>query len=62
MFPKYTYDEICVENFKFNLRAGEVNFLREIEKHFPEEINNVKEYLQDVKKTAKHELFFPRFR
>jgi all-trans-retinol 13,14-reductase len=54
----YCYDEIVVEDKHYYLRAGEEAFLREAYKYFPEEIENVKKYLQYVKEVSKKDIFF----
>ena len=48
----YCYDEINIEGKMYYLRAGEKAFLEEVKKHFPEEVDNVKVYLKDVKKVS----------
>ena len=54
----YLYDEISIEKDIYNFRAGRKAFLEEINKHFPEEINNVKRYLDYVKEVSKKDTFF----
>lgn len=54
----YVYDQVVIGDKTYYLRAGEDGFLQEIEKYFPEEIENVKLYLKDVKETSKKDLFF----
>ena len=54
----YLYDEIYVEDKNLNLRAGEEQLLNEIKEKFPNEVENVRAYLKDVKKTAKYKLYF----
>lgn len=54
----YTYDEIVIGNKHYYLRAGEVEFLKEVEKYWPQEIHNVKLYLDYVKKVCKKDTFF----
>ena len=54
----YCYDEINIEGKMYYLRAGEEAFLKEVEKHFPDELDNVKRYLKDVKKISSKGFFF----
>ena len=54
----FIYDEIVIEDKKYNLRAGEKAFLEEIKTYFPEEIENVKKYLEYVKIVCKKDIFF----
>jgi all-trans-retinol 13,14-reductase len=54
----YCYDEIVVEDKHYYLRAGEEAFLKEVNKHYPEEIENVKRYLKYVKEVSKKDIFF----
>ena len=53
-----TYDKVYIDDKKFEFKAGEDNLLKEIEMKFPTEIDNVKRYLKDVKRTSKNELYF----
>jgi len=54
----YLYDEISIEKDIYNFRAGRKAFLEEINKYFPEEIDNVKRYLDYVKEVSKKDTFF----
>jgi len=54
----YCYDEINIEGKMYYLRSGEYLFLKEIENTFPDELKNVKRYIQDVKKIASKDMFF----
>jgi len=54
----YLYDEIVIEGDTYHFKAGKSNFLKEIEKYFPQEIENVIEYLDYLDKVSKQNLFF----
>ena len=54
----YCYDEIVIEDKHYYLRAGEKEFLKEVNKYFPSEINNVIKYLDYVKEVSKKDIFF----
>jgi all-trans-retinol 13,14-reductase len=53
-----TYDEICIGNNSLKFVAGEEQLYNQVKIQFPDEVDNVRKYIQDVKKTAKYELYF----
>ena len=54
----WLYDEIVIGKNHYYLRAGEEAFLDEVKKYWPEEIDNVKNYLEYVKLVSKKDIFF----
>ena len=54
----WVYDEIVIGDKHYYLRAGEKEFLKEVKKYWPGEVNNVKKYLKYVKKVSNKDLFF----
>ena len=54
----WIYDEIVIGNQHYYLKAGEDGFLDEVNKYWPEELENVKKYLDYVKIVCKKDLFF----
>ena len=52
------YDEIYIGDNRYCFSAGEINFVKDLVKKFPSEEENIKKYLELVKKVAKEELFF----
>ena len=55
---KWLYDEIVIGDKHYYLRAGEIEFLNEVKKYWPEEVANVKKYLEYVKLVSKKDIFF----
>lgn len=55
---EYIYDEINIEGDMYQLRAGRKGFMKEVEKHFPSEVKNVEQYLDDCNETSDNDLFF----
>lgn len=53
----WVYDELVVGDKKYPLRAGVEAYLEEVEKNFPTEVQNVKNYLEYVKQVVKQDLF-----
>ena len=53
-----TYDEIHINDDCLKFVAGEDKLLKQVELQFPNEVDGVRKYLKDVKKTAKYDLFF----
>lgn len=54
----WIYDEIVIGENHYYLKSGEKGFLSEIKKYWPEEENNIIEYLKYVKKVAKSDKYF----
>ena len=54
----WVYDEIVIGDKHYYLKAGEEGFLEEVNKYWPEEIENVKQYLEYVKIVCKKDIFF----
>ncbi len=54
----WVYDEIVIGDKHYYLKAGEEGFLSEVQKYWPEEIENVKKYLQYVKVVCNKNIFF----
>lgn len=52
------YDEIYLDNFNFNFKGGEDKLIKEVKKHFPEEVDNIKLLIKDVKKISKNKNYF----
>lgn len=54
----WIYDEIVIGDNHYYLRSGEDGFLSEVNKYWPEEIENVKRYLDYVRVVSKKDIFF----
>ena len=55
---KYVYDEIVINDKKYEFRAGKENFIEDMIKSFPDEEEGIRSYVYLVEKVAKNELFF----
>jgi all-trans-retinol 13,14-reductase len=54
----WLYDEIVIGKNHYFLKAGRREFLNEVKKYWPEEIENVERYLDYVKIVSKKDIFF----
>lgn len=54
----WLYDEIVIGKNHYFLKAGRTEFLNEVKKYWPEEIENVERYLDYVKIVSKKDIFF----
>tara|TARA_Y200000002_G_scaffold373249_1_gene372068 strand:- start:1256 stop:3019 length:1764 start_codon:yes stop_codon:yes gene_type:complete len=52
------YDEIYIEDKKYLFRTGEENFIKDLAIKFPEEEQNIRNYIKLIKKVAKKDIFF----
>ena len=52
------YDEIYIEDKKYLFRAGEENFICDLVEIFPEEEENIRNYIDCVKKVSQKNMFF----
>lgn len=55
---QYVYDEIIIEEKKYKFRAGTMNFIKDMMKHFPTEKLAILKYIKLIKTAAKKDLFF----
>ena len=54
----YVYDEMVINGKNYKFRAGTENFISDLAIKFPEEEENIRAYIDLVKKVAKKDLYF----